>query len=66
MLLVTPSKVKTIKFFVALNKDNKNIIKITDFLFYCEGSGGIYNDAQVEGWKKVVDKVHGKGGLIAL
>lgn len=22
------------------------------------GSGGIYNDEQVEGWKKVVNKVH--------
>ncbi len=30
------------------------------------GSPGIYNDRQVEGWKKVTDAVHGKGGLIFL
>jgi len=36
------------------------------YLINCLDSGGIYNEAQVEGWKKVVDKVHGKGGLIAL
>ena len=27
---------------------------------------GIYNDAQVAGWKKVVDAVHAKGGKIVL
>ena len=30
------------------------------------GTPGIYNDAQVEGWKKVVEAVHAKGGLIFL
>jgi N-ethylmaleimide reductase len=28
------------------------------------GSVGIYSDEQVEGWKKVVDAVHAKGGKI--
>jgi N-ethylmaleimide reductase len=30
------------------------------------GTPGIYSDAQVEGWRKVVDAVHAKGGLIFL
>ncbi|MBR1174732.1 alkene reductase [Bradyrhizobium sp. KB893862 SZCCT0404] len=30
------------------------------------GAPGIYNDAQVEGWRKVVDAVHAKGGVIFL
>jgi len=29
-------------------------------------SPGIYNDEQVEGWKKVVDSVHKAGGVIFL
>ena len=28
------------------------------------GAPGIYTDEQVEGWKKIVDSVHGKGGLM--
>ena len=28
------------------------------------GAPGIYTDRQVEGWKKIVDSVHGKGGLM--
>lgn len=31
-----------------------------------EGAPGIYNDEQVEGWKKVVSAVHAKGGTIFL
>lgn len=30
------------------------------------GAPGIYSDAQVEGWRKVVDAVHAKGGVIFL
>jgi N-ethylmaleimide reductase len=30
------------------------------------GATGIWNDEQVEGWKKVIDAVHAKGGLIFL
>lgn len=30
------------------------------------GSPGIYSDAQVPGWKRVVDSVHAKGGVIFL
>src|SRR6516164_8278006 len=30
------------------------------------GVPGIYTDAQVEGWRKVVDAVHAKGGVIFL
>ncbi|CDW88259.1 fad fmn-binding family protein [Stylonychia lemnae] len=30
------------------------------------GSTGIYSDEQVEGWKKVIDEVHAKGGRIYL
>jgi len=30
------------------------------------GAGGIYTDEHVEGWKKVTDAVHEKGGKIAL
>src|SRR6202041_1760321 len=30
------------------------------------GVPGIYSDAQIEGWRKVVDAVHAKGGLIFL
>ncbi|QDE39649.1 alkene reductase [Luteibacter pinisoli] len=30
------------------------------------GSPGIYSDAQIPGWKRVVDAVHAKGGLIFL
>ena len=30
------------------------------------GSGGIYNKAQVKGWKKVTDAVHNKGGRMFL
>lgn len=33
---------------------------------FFKGSGGIYSDEQVLGWKKVVDAVHAKGGLIVL
>jgi N-ethylmaleimide reductase len=28
------------------------------------GAPGIYNDQQVKGWKKIVDSVHAKGGLM--
>ena len=28
------------------------------------GSTGIYNDKQVDGWKRVTEAVHRKGGLI--
>ncbi|EWS75520.1 FAD/FMN-binding family oxidoreductase (macronuclear) [Tetrahymena thermophila SB210] len=30
------------------------------------GSAGIFSEEQVQGWKKVVDSVHSKGGLIML
>ncbi len=30
------------------------------------GAPGIYNDEQVEGWRKVVEAVHAKGGVIFL
>ncbi len=30
------------------------------------GVPGIYSDAQIEGWRRVVDAVHAKGGLIFL
>ena len=30
------------------------------------GAPGIYNDEQVEGWRKVVEAVHAKGGIIFL
>ncbi len=30
------------------------------------GVPGIYSDAQIEGWRKVVDAVHAKGGVIFL
>ena len=30
------------------------------------GTPGIYSDAQIEGWRRVVDAVHAKGGLIFL
>ncbi len=30
------------------------------------GCGGIYNDKQAEGWKRVTDAVHNKGGKIFL
>src|SRR6201992_4245589 len=30
------------------------------------GVPGIYSEAQVEGWRKVVDAVHAKGGIIFL
>jgi len=33
-------------------------------VFLLTGSGGIFNEAQAEGWKKVTDSVHAKGGLI--
>jgi N-ethylmaleimide reductase len=34
--------------------------------FGSPGVPGIYSDAQIEGWRKVVDAVHAKGGLIFL
>jgi N-ethylmaleimide reductase len=34
--------------------------------FGSPGVPGIYSDAQLEGWRKVVDAVHAKGGLIFL
>jgi N-ethylmaleimide reductase len=34
--------------------------------FGSPGVPGIYSEAQVEGWRKVVDAVHAKGGLIFL
>ena len=30
------------------------------------GGAGIYTEAQIAGWKKVVDAVHAKGGKIVL
>ena len=34
--------------------------------FGSPGVPGIYSDAQIEGWRKVVDAVHAKGGMIFL
>jgi len=34
--------------------------------FGSPGVPGIYSDAQIEGWRKVVDAVHAKGGVILL
>ena len=34
--------------------------------FGSPGVPGIYSDAQIEGWRKVVDAVHAKGGVIFL
>src|SRR6201989_3223294 len=34
--------------------------------FGSPGVPGIYTDAQIEGWRKVVDAVHAKGGIIFL
>jgi N-ethylmaleimide reductase len=31
-----------------------------------EGAPGIYTDAHVEGWKRIVDAVHAKGGKIVM
>src|SRR5690349_12536917 len=39
---------------------------VTDTAFGSPGVPGIYTDAQIAGWRKVVDAVHAKGGIIFL